>query len=132
MTKKYLDELYELREQLREGEEMLDCLRERALPGATIITGMPHSGGISDRVGESAIAIAEAEKDLEELKDEIKKREESVRAWINTVQGIKPRTALRLRYLEGRPWKEIAHGISKYCGVNAAKAMCYKAMAEDM
>lgn len=132
MTKKYLDELYELREQLREGEEMLECLRERALPGASIITGMPHARGTSDRVGESATAIAEAEKDLEELRDEIERRENEVQDWIRTVQGIKPRTALRLRYLEGRTWKEIAHGMSKYCGVNAVKAMCYKAMAEDM
>lgn len=132
MTKKELDELYCMREQLREGQEMLECLRERAMPRAAVMTGMPHGGGVSDHIGESAIAIVEAEKDLRELEEEIAKAEKSAREWIKTVRDIKARTALRLRYLEGKTWKEIAHSMSRYYGVNTVKAMCYKAMAEGM
>ena len=105
-------------------------LRSRAEPGAQRLDGMPHGSGTSDYVGDTAIAIVDAENELQSLRESIAEREESVREWIKTVRGIETRSALRLRFLEGLSWKEVARSMDKYYTVSRVQVLCYRLFVE--
>ena len=60
MTLKELNGHFVLRERLARAKEMLASLQAAACPGAQVLTGMPHAPGVSDKVGDLAVEIAEA------------------------------------------------------------------------
>lgn len=59
MTLKELSQLYYLNREIEMDQRRLRELEARALPGAQVITGMPHSTGVVDKVGECAAEIAD-------------------------------------------------------------------------
>ena len=60
MTLKELSQLYYLNREIEMDQRRLRELEARALPGAQVITGMPHGTGVVDKVGElSLIHISE-------------------------------------------------------------------------
>ena len=130
MTWKELDDLYQMKCEFQKGEELVERLRLRAEPGAQRMTGMPHGSGVSDQVGDTAIAISDAEEELKDLKTQIEQRETAVREWIKTVENIETRIALRLRFLGGRSWKEVSRSMDKYYTVSRVQAMCYRIFLE--
>ena len=99
--------------------------------GAQRMTGMPHTGGISDTVGNTAIEIADLKEELKELEKEIQQKEVAIRDYIKTIRNIKTRTAFRLRYIEGQQWKEVAFYMGKAYTPDRVKAMCYRELLED-
>lgn len=130
MTWQELDDLYQMKCELKRGEELIERLRLRAQPGAQQMNGMPHGSGVSDRVGDTAIAITDTEEELKELKDQIERKETAVREWIRTVKGIETRTALRLRFIKGLSWKEVAQLMDKYYTVSRVQVLCYRLFVE--
>lgn len=130
MTWQELDDLYQMKCELKRGEELIERLRLRAQPGAQQMNGMPHGSGISDRVGDTAIAITDTEEELKNLKAQVKQKETEVREWIRTVRGIETRTALRLRFIKGLSWKEVAQSMDKYYTVSRVQVLCYRLFVE--
>ena len=61
MTLTELNQHLELLKTLSATKEMLQSLRDAAYPGAAVITGMPHTPGVKDKVGDLASEIADAE-----------------------------------------------------------------------
>ena len=61
MTLKELNGHFVLRERLARAKEMLASLQAAACPGAQVLTGMPHAPGVSDKVGDLAVEIADLE-----------------------------------------------------------------------
>lgn len=130
MTWEELDDLYQKKSELKRGEELIERLKLRAQPGAQQIDGMPHGSSVSDRVGDTAIAVAEAEDELKDLKIQIRQKESEVKEWIKTVRGFETRTALRLRFLDGLSWKEVAGAMDKYYTVSRVQVLCYRLFVE--
>ena len=58
MTLKELSQLYYLNREIEMDKRRLQELEVKALPGAQVITGMPHAPGVTDKVGEYAAEIA--------------------------------------------------------------------------
>ena len=54
MTLKELSQLYYLNREIEMDKRRLQELEVKALPGAQVITGMPHGPGVTDKVGEYA------------------------------------------------------------------------------
>ena len=63
MTLEDLNKHLLLREKLEKAQEMLVSLRAAAQPGAARLTGMPHTPGVKDKVGDLAVEIAAVEPD---------------------------------------------------------------------
>lgn len=114
-------------EQLQQKIEELRCLAE----GTTrVITGMPHAGGISDKVGRYAARIT----DLHSMMDNRKARcwEELNRlyAYIDGVEDSLTRQILSLRFINGMNWQQVADcvggGITEY----SVKHICYRYLAK--
>ena len=51
MTLKELSQLYYLNREMEMDQRRLRELEAKALPGAQVITGMPHGTGVVDKVG---------------------------------------------------------------------------------
>lgn len=130
MTWQELDDLYQMKCELKRGEELIERLRLRAQPGAQQMNGMPHGSSVSDRVGDTAIAITDAEEELKDLKAQVEQKEMEVREWIKSVRGIETRTALRLRFIRGLSWKEVARSMDKYYTVSRVQVLCYRLFVE--
>ena len=124
MTLQQLNSHFELVEQYLNAEYMLLRLRDAAGLKAQAITGMPHGTGVSDKVGDTAVELVRAEEKLVTLYNRLKEDEAPIIAWIDTVDDICTQTALRLRFIHGKQWKEVSDmvGFSE----EAIKKKCYK------
>ena len=120
MTKKELSQLYWLNREIEEQQRRLLELEGLATSCTSRITGMPHSRGIIDKLGEYAAEIA----DLRGLLDlNIKKcfyELNRLNRYINTVEDSQLRTMLALRYVNGLSWVQVAHSIG---GGNSADSV---------
>ena len=54
---------------------MLQSLRDAACPGAAALTGMPHTPGIKDKVGDLAAEIVDMDARVGFLEEEVKASE---------------------------------------------------------
>lgn len=59
MTLKELSQLYYLNREIEMDKRRLQELEVKALPGSQVLTGMPHTPGVKDKVGEYAAEIAD-------------------------------------------------------------------------
>lgn len=126
MTLQELNEHYQLREQLAKAKEMLTSLRRAAVPGAQVITGMPHAPGISDKVGNLAVEIADLETRIECLQSKIMLEEVHITAFIDSIASDQTRMIFRLRFMHGLAWGEVATIIGGGNSANSVKLICYR------
>lgn len=111
MTKKELSQLYWLNREIEEEKRKLSEL-EAAASGCTAkITGLPHVGGVSDKIGDLAILIAE-QRDLIDLKVRQSVIEYNrLNRYIAAVDDAQMRMILSLRYVNGLSWQQVAISI---------------------
>ena len=128
MTLQRLNSHFELVEQYLNAEYMLLRLRDAAGLKAQAITGMPHGTGVSDKVGDTAVEIVRAEEKLAALYTQLKEDEAPIIAWIETVPDICTQTALRLRFIHGKQWKEVSGLIGSTD--DAVKRLCYSVVSQ--
>lgn len=124
MTLMKLNNHYELVEQYLNAEFMLRRLRDAAGLKAQVMTGMPHGNGVSDKVGDTAVEICRTSEKVDALYRQLKEDEAPIAEWIETVPDLCTQTALRLRFLHGKQWKEIS-GLLGFTE-EAIKKKCYK------
>lgn len=126
MTLQELNRHFELRERLDKANEMLDALRAAACPGAQVLTGMPHSTGVKDKVGDLAVEIADMDTRIQFLEDEIKTGEETILPFIRSIEDDQTRLIFRLRFIRGLTWKEVAAVIGGRNSEDSVKMVCYR------
>ncbi|PRR84543.1 sigma-70 family RNA polymerase sigma factor [Clostridium vincentii] len=120
MTKQELSQLYYLNreiEQLKNRIAELECI---ATSTSSVITGMPHASGVSDKVGKYAAEIA----DLKELLDlNLKKcfyELNRLNRFIESIEDSQLRMILSLRHINGLGWHQVAASIG---GGNSDKSV---------
>ena len=128
MTLQQLNHHADLRDKLRKAEALVYRLQTKAHPGAQVLTGMPHTPGVKDLVGDLAVEIAEAQEVVDELDAQIRAEEPSVRSFIRTIDDAELRTIFRLRFIRGLSWKEIPEYISDYANESSVASACYRYM----
>ncbi|NLK23268.1 MAG: hypothetical protein GX309_04610 [Clostridiales bacterium] len=113
MTREELSQLYYLNREAEEMQERLGELENIATSSTTIITGMPHGTGISDKVGNYCAEIA----DIKELLNINLKRclceINRLNTFINGIDDSQMRMIMRLRYINGMTWSMVAANISE-------------------
>lgn len=126
MTLQELNQLFELRERLAKAQEMIDALRAAACPGAQVLTGMPHTPGIKDKVGDLAVEIADMDERISYLEGEIERVKAPIVEWIKTIDNDQTRLIFRLRFIRGLAWKEVAAMIRGGNTEASVKNICYR------
>ena len=121
MTREQLKQHIALRREKRQAEETLASLRASASPGAQVLTGMPHSPVVTDKTGDLAAEIVDAEAQIARLDAEITAQEPEISAFIRSIRSVRTRTVFRLRVLRGLSWKEIAAVLGRWTSANSVK-----------
>ena len=104
---------------------MLQSLRDAACPGAAVLTGMPHTPGIKDKVGDLAAEIVDMDARVGFLEEEVKASEGQIMPFIQGIDDDQTRLIFRLRFLRGLAWKEVAAVIGGRTE-ESAKRICYR------
>ena len=99
MTKQELSRHVGLQKRLAADLELLASLEAAAGPGAQKLDGLPHAPGVRERVGDCAVAIADAKEEIARTEAEISRSESAIVAFINTIGDLQVRTIFRLRFL---------------------------------
>lgn len=108
MTLQDLNRYLHLCKQLDKARESLLDLQEAAVPGAQVLTGMPHTPGVKDKVGNLAIEIADTKDAIEEMEAEVQALGEEVNIFIKTIPYVELRTIFRLRFIRMLTWEDVA------------------------
>jgi len=126
MTLEELNEHHDLLDRLRQAVEMRDALMSAACPGAQNLSGMPHATGVSDKIGDLAVEIADLDTAIEHLENEIAKSEAALSEWISGIDNTYTKIIFRLRFIRGMQWKEVAGIIGKYKSEESVKHAVYR------
>lgn len=108
MTLEDLNMYLTLCKQLDSARESLLDLQDAAVPGAQVLTGMPHAPGVKDKVGNLAIMIADTKTEIERMEQELAAMEADVDAFIRTIPNVELRNIFRFRFLLRLTWEDIA------------------------
>lgn len=125
MTLSELNQHFELIEKLARAREMLQSLRDAACPGAAVLTGMPHTPGVKDKVGDLAAEIVDMDARVGFLEAEVKASEDAIMPFIQSIDDDQTRIIFRLRFLRGLAWKEVAAVVGGNTE-ESAKRICYR------
>ena len=126
MTLEELSKHFKLLERLDRDKEILENLRSAAVPGAQVLTGMPHAPGMRDKVGDLAVEIADMEDQIDALEAEIAENGKAVAEWISTIENDQTRIIFRLRFLRCLTWKEVAAVVGGRNTEAGVKMTCYR------
>ncbi|MBP3538569.1 MAG: hypothetical protein J6J62_01870 [Oscillospiraceae bacterium] len=132
MTLHQLNAHYELVENYITAKTILQRLRDAAGLKAQSITGMPHGGGVNDIVGNTAVEIVRAEERIKELADKVAESQKPIEAWIDTINDIYAQSILRLRYIHGKSWGEVAEMVGGGNTEQSVKAVCYRIISRNI
>lgn len=131
VTLQILSQHFRLRERLARDEQTLESLKAAVSPGGQVLTGMPHSTGVRDKVGDLAIEIADMQANVQKIKEKVAREEIKVNRFIETVEDEQIRTILRLRYLRCLTWNQVALVIGGRNTADGVKSTCYRFMASQ-
>lgn len=126
MDLKELNRYLDLREKINKANETLESLRASATPRAAAITGLPHTPGVSDKVGNLAIEIAYLESSIAGLTEEMKQLQSKIVEFISGIHDHYLVTIFRLRFIHSLPWSEVAHIMGGGNSEGGVKAACYR------
>ncbi len=113
MTNKQLSQLHYLKKEIKMHQERLTELQALAEIKSSVITGMPMSKSISDRIGYSVIKIIS-------IKDALSKLCEELTDYIENVDDPIVRLILTYRYINNFSWQKTAFKIG---GGNTAQGL---------
>jgi hypothetical protein len=111
MTKKELSQLYYLNREIEQYEQKLSELRSVACDTSTKITGMPHCGGVSDKVSKIAVEIAYISETIENKKRQCWAEYHRLIDYINGIDDSLTRTIFMHRFVNGMEWEQVAASI---------------------
>ena len=126
MTLEKLSEYYNLLQRLGRAEELVESLRNAALPGAQVMTGMPHAPGVKDKLGDLVVEIADMERRAEALRREAEVARQEVAEYIAGIDDDYTRLIFRLRFLHGLSWGEVAGIVGGRNTADGVKKVCYR------
>jgi hypothetical protein len=115
MDKKTLYRLFYLPKQIAQKEREIQRIQERLESMSPNLSGMPHGGGVHDKVGDGVVELVTKKEELEELKRGYQQEEDRINAWIDSVDDIQINLMLSLRFREKMSWNEVADEVG---GIN--------------
>ena len=108
MTKKELSQLYYLNREIEQYEQKLIELRTVACDTSVKISGMPHCGGVSDKVSKLAVEIAYITETIENKKRQCWAEYRRLIDYINSIDDSLTRSIFTFRFVNGLSWLEVA------------------------
>ncbi len=108
MTLKELSQLYYLRREIEMDKRRLQELEAKAVPGSQVLTGMPHSAAVVDKVGDCAAEIADLRGLIEAKHQQCLYERSRLERYIAGIDDSSLRQIFTYRFINGLPWKQVA------------------------
>ncbi len=108
MDKKTLYRLFYLPKQIEQKKREIERIWERLTSISPNLSGMPHGGGVHDKVGEGVVELVAKKEELEAQKRGFEQEEKQINDWIDSVEDLQINLILCLRFREKRSWNEVA------------------------
>lgn len=124
MTLKELSQLYYLNREIEMDQRRLRELEARALPGAQIITGMPHGSGVADIVGRYAAEIADLRGIIEAKHQQCLYERSRLERYIADIDDSLLRQIFTYRFVNGLPWLQVAACIGGNNTADSVRVAC--------
>jgi len=115
MDKKTLYRLFYLPKQIEQKQREIERIWDKLTAMSPNLSGMPHGGGVHDKVGEGVVELVTKKEELEAQKRGYEQEEKAINDWIDSVDDLQINLILSLRFREKRKWNEVADEIG---GVN--------------
>lgn len=128
MTLSRLNEHFALVEKYIETKKIAQRLRDSIGLKAQNISGMPHGSGAGDVVGNTVVELVRMETLSKELEQKVLEAQKPIEEWIDTVDDIYVQTSLRLRFLHGMKWQEVADTIGGGNTAQSVRMSVYRAL----
>ncbi len=126
MTLKELSQLYYLNREIEMDQQRLRELEVKALPGAQVITGMPHGSGVSDVVGRYAAEIADLRGIIEAKHQQCLYERSRLERYIAGIDDSLLRQIFTYRFINGLPWHQVAACIGGGNTADSVRMACYR------
>ena len=124
MTLKELSQLYYLNREIEMDQRRLRELEARALPGAQVITGMPHGSGVADIVGRYAAEIADLRGIIEAKHQQCLYERGRLERYIADIDDSLLRQIFTYRFVNGLPWLQVAACIGGNNTADSVRVAC--------
>lgn len=124
MTLKELSQLYYLNREIEMDQRRLRELEARALPGAQVITGMPHGSGVADIVGRYAAEIADLRGIIEAKHQQCLYERSRLERYIADIDDSLLRQIFTYRFVNGLPWLQVAACIGGNNTADSVRVVC--------
>lgn len=108
MNRRDLNQIYDIKREIKLYEEELNEMRMKSLAKGQNITGMPFVSGTTDKVGNLAVDIADTTRILEGRLIELRKKELEVYEFIGTIEESWMRQIVYMRCVNCLSWNKIA------------------------
>ena len=126
MTLKELSQLYYLNREIEMDQRRLRELEAKALPGAQVITGMPHGTGVVDKVGEYAAEIADLRGIIGAKHQQCLYERSRLERYIAGIDDSLLRQIFTYRFINGLPWHQVAACIGGGNTADSVRMACYR------
>lgn len=126
MTWQQLDEHFELVEKLIQSRELVERLRASLGLKAQNLSGMPRGNGVGDLIDNSVVEIVRVEQKTEKLAARVAESQKPIDEWIDSIEDVYTQTILRLRFIYGLQWKEVASTVGGGNTAESVKMVCYR------
>lgn len=126
MTLKELSQLYYLNREIEMDKRRLQELEVKALPGSQVLTGMPHTPGVKDKVGEYAAEIADLRGIIEAKHQQCLYERSRLERYISSIDDSLTRQIFTCRFINGLPWEQVAACIGGGNNAGNVKMVCYR------
>lgn len=108
MTLQEMSQLYYLNREIEMDKRRLQELEAKALPGAQVLTGMPHGTGVVDKVGDCAAEIADLRGIIEAKHQQCLYERSRLERYISGIEDSLLRQVMTYRFISGLPWQQVA------------------------
>ena len=131
MTLKELSQLYYLNREIEMDKRRLIELEARALPGAQVLTGMPHGSGVCDIVGTCAAEIADLRGIIEAKHQQCLYERSRLERYISGIEDSLLRQIFTYRFVNGLPWEQVAACVGGGNTAGSVRMACYRYLKQD-
>lgn len=123
MDKKTLGRLFWIPKQIDQKRREIQRIWDRLTAMSPNLSGMPHGGGVHDKIGEGVVELVAKKEELEEALRSLSAEEDRINAWIDQVEDIQVQHFITLRYRERMSWNEIANDAGVNFSEDAVRMM---------
>ncbi len=111
MTLDELNRFRTLRTLIEHEREKLAELRASTLPHSPRLSDMPKAPGVRDPIGDTVLKIVDLEAEIIEHLEQYRQEWGEVHAWIESVEDLRIKLILVLRFEDGCDWETVADRI---------------------